>query len=77
MGVCDYVATVDWQQVIALVIVGCAVGLMLYGRLRRRKFSFERDTHCGCSTTNASASQSSIIFRARKGERPQILMKTK
>jgi len=77
MGECDYVASVDWQQAIALLIVASAVGLLVWGRLRRRRFNFARDTHCGCSTAGAAASQQSIVFRARKGERPQILMKTK
>ena len=77
MGECDYVAIVDWQQAVALLIVASAVGLLVWGRVRRRRFSFERDTHCGCSTVDAAASQQSIVFRARKGERPQILMRNK
>jgi hypothetical protein len=67
---------VDWQQTVSLIIVAGAVGALLWSRLSRRKFSFARDTHCGCSTTGQSTQQS-IVFRARKGERPQVVVKMK
>jgi hypothetical protein len=72
----SYVASMDWQQVISLVIVVTVTGLFVWSRFRPRKFSFERDTHCGCSSVQSSAPKSSIVFRARKGERPQILVKS-
>ena len=59
------------------MIVALAAGGLLWGLLRRRKFSFQRDTHCGCSTPSRSASEGSIIFHARKGERPRIIVKNK
>jgi hypothetical protein len=52
-----------------------AAALLLWGRTRRRKFSFERDTHCGCSAASETSSQNSIIYRARKGERLQVVVK--
>jgi hypothetical protein len=67
----------DWQELISLLIVGVAAGALLWGKFRRRKFNFQRDTHCGCSAPGQSAPGSSIIFHARKGERPQVLMKMK
>jgi len=67
---------VDWQQTISLVIVAVAAGALLWGRFRRRKFSFARDTHCGCSTAGQSA-QGSIVFHARKGGKSQIVLKMK
>jgi hypothetical protein len=67
----------DWQQLVSLVIVAVAASALGWSRIRRRKFSFERDTHCGCSAPNSSSPQSSIVFHARKGERPAILMKMK
>lgn len=72
-----YVAGVNWQTVVSLVIVALAGAGLLWGRLRRRKFSFARDTHCGCSTAEHAPNTSSIVFHARKGERPQIIVKTK
>ena len=67
----------DWQALVSLVIVAATAGLLLWGRFRRRKFSFQRDTHCGCSAVPSSAPQSSIVFRARKWERPEVLVKMK
>jgi hypothetical protein len=69
-----YVYRVNWQQVFSLIIVaGAAIGLV-WGWIRPRKFRFE--THCGCSTSGSSQ-QSSIVFRARKGEKPEVLVKMK
>jgi len=70
-----YVATMDWQQLVSLVLVASAAGLLLERSLRRRRFSFERDTHCGCASASGSSSRSSIVFRARKGARPEVLVK--
>jgi hypothetical protein len=67
----------DWQQIVSLVIVAMAAWLLARSRIRRRKFSFERDTHCGCSAVGDSSPESSIVFHARKGERPQVVMKMK
>jgi hypothetical protein len=65
----------DWQQLVSLAVVACAAVLLLGSRFRRRKFSFERDTHCGCAAVPASAPRNTIVFRARKGERPRVLVK--
>jgi hypothetical protein len=69
--------TMDWQQLVALVIVATAAALLVGGRLRRRKFQFGRDTHCGCSAPGAAVTKSSIVFHARKGEQPRVLVKMK
>jgi hypothetical protein len=68
---------VNWQTAVALTIVALAAAGLLWPRRRRRKFCFERDTHCGCSTPDHSAKDSSIVFHARKGERPRIIVKNK
>ena len=74
---CGYVASMDWQKAVSLAIVGMVAGLFLWARFRRRKFSFERDTHCGCSARGPVEVKSSIVFHARKGGRPEILVKMK
>jgi hypothetical protein len=74
-AVCGYVSCMDWQQLVALAIVATAAGLLVRSRFSRRKFSFERDTHCGCAATGSSAQKNSIVFRARKGQRPEVLVK--
>jgi hypothetical protein len=65
----------DWQQLIALLIVAAAAMLLMWGKFRRRKFNWERDTHCGCAAVQGVGPQSSIVFRARKGERAQVVVK--
>ena len=65
----------DWQQLVSLVVVASSSVLLVRSRFRRRKFSFERDTHCGCLAVQESSPQSSIIFRARKGARPEVVVK--
>jgi hypothetical protein len=68
----------DWQQLASLGIVGVTGSLLVLAWFRRRrlKYSFQRGTHCGCSSTKSFGNpQPSIIFHARKGERPQILVK--
>jgi hypothetical protein len=66
----------DWQQIISLAIVAAAAGMLLWSTLRRKKFSFQRDTHCGCSSgPNNNVAAPSIIFRARKGHQREIHVK--
>jgi len=68
---------VNWQTAVALMVVAVAATCLLWGLLRRRKFNFQRDTPCGCSTPSNAASGSSIVFHARKGEQPRIIIKHK
>jgi hypothetical protein len=65
----------DWQKIAALGVVATTAGFFLRAKLRRRKFSFEHDTHCGCAGTSTAGAKTSIVFSARKGERPRIIMK--
>ena len=73
----DYVGSVNWQTLVSLGIVALAVTALLWGKFRRRKFNFHRDTHCGCAAPDQSSTHQSIIFHARKGERPQVIVKKK
>ena len=65
----------DWQEAIALTIVAGTAGVFLWRRFRRRPFDFKRDTHCGCSSPAQTNPQSSIVFRARKGHRPEVIVR--
>jgi hypothetical protein len=65
----------DWQQLVSLAVVASAAVLLLESKFRRRKYSFERDTHCGCAAVQESSPQSTIVFRARRGERPRVLVR--
>jgi hypothetical protein len=70
-----YVATMDWQQFVALMIVATAAWLLAWGKFRPRRFSFGRNGHCGCAGVSPSACNSSIVFHTRKGERPRVVIK--
>jgi hypothetical protein len=74
---CGYLASMDWQQVVSLAMVAVAAGLFLLARWHRRRFSFARDTHCGCAAHGQGEEKSSIVFHARKGERPAVVVKMK
>jgi hypothetical protein len=65
----------DWQTMTALGVVAVTAGLFLRAKLRPRKFSFERDTHCGCSSADTAGAKTSIVFSARKGGRAKIIIK--
>ena len=65
----------DWQQLVSLALVASAAVLLLGRNFRRRKFSFQRDTHCGCALVSQSSPPASIVFHARKGARPEVRVK--
>lgn len=67
----------NWQTIVSLIIVALAATGLLWSKFRRRKFNFHRDTHCGCAPPDQSPTHQSIIFHARKGERPQVIIKKK
>ena len=73
----EYVWNVNWQEIVALGIVAATAGLFAWNRLRPRKFSLVKDTHCGCSSPGGSAGGNTMVFRARRGERGQIVVKMK
>jgi hypothetical protein len=64
-----------WQEAIALTIVAMTAAAFVWSRFRPRKFTFQRDTHCGCASASRDFPRQSIVFRARKGERPQITVR--
>jgi hypothetical protein len=65
---------VNWQQVAALVIVAVTAVLFIRARVRRRKGKLPCDSHCGC-VNSANLPKESVVYRARKGQRPEIIVK--
>jgi hypothetical protein len=65
----------DWQQIAALTLVAATAGLFIRAKTRRRSFSFARETHCGCGSPTGAQAKGSIVFSARKGQRPKIFVK--
>jgi MYXO-CTERM domain-containing protein len=68
---------VNWQTAVSLLIVALAAAGLLWGLRRRRKFRLHGHSPCGCALPTRDRTASSIVFRARKGERPQIIVKNK
>jgi hypothetical protein len=69
-----YVGNVDWQQAASLGIVAVAA-IWLLGRLmRRRRQPGSGAGLCGCSG-GGKGQPGSIVCRARKGERPQVVVR--
>jgi len=64
----------DWQAMTASAVVAATAAIFIHSWLRPRKFSFKRDTHCGCAS---AAPGNSVVFRARKGQRSEVIMKMK
>ncbi len=65
----------DWQQLVSLTIVAAAAGLLLWRKLRRPPGGFLHDLPCGCTAASSEPARSSIVFHARKGERPRVVVK--
>jgi hypothetical protein len=73
-----YLVGMDWQRIAALAVVAGTAGVFLARAWpRRRKFSFERQTHCGCGTAGQAGARNSVVFHARKGRRPQVIVRMK
>lgn len=63
-----------------MLIVGVTAGVFIWKQCRRRKFEFaalsSHASHCGCgSNPNSIGPKQTVQFRARKGERPVVLIK--
>lgn len=72
---CDYALHVDWQQVTALAIVAVTIALFVGVKLRtRRRAKMPCDSHCGCAGAS-NPPKETVTYRARKGERPEIIVK--
>lgn len=61
---------------VSLIIVGAAAAGLAGSHLRRRRLGFERGGVCGgCTFYSNSPQRSSIILRARKGQRREVQVK--
>jgi len=75
LGQAGMLPGMDWQETTALLIVAATVGVFAWRRFRPRKFSFKRDSHCGCSPSASNQPPSSVVFHARKGGHPRMTVK--
>jgi len=65
----------DWQQAVSLCIVATTAVLLVGGGLRRRTIGSKRGNACGCAAAGSGVRGESMVFRARKGARPEIVVK--
>lgn len=66
----------DWQQIIALLVVtGTALGMAWRWWRRHRRPSGCSIGNCGCGVGEA-ADKPRITYRVRKGQRPEVIVKS-
>lgn len=64
----------NWQQPAALGLVALTAGIFLWRRFRPHRFSFHKDTACGCVSPSGPPPPG-LIVRGRRGERPRVVLK--
>ncbi len=66
-----------WQEWVALTIVALTAAAFVWARFRPHKVHGVRRSVCSCAADSILPYQESIIFRARKGARPEIVVRMK
>lgn len=61
----------DWQQPVALGVVAATAAIFLWRRFKPRRFSFERDTACGCSAPPGQTPPG-LVIQGRRGEQATV-----
>jgi len=69
-----YYVGMAWQEIAALSIVGFTAGVFAWRLVRPRGFAKKNGFACSCAGASAR-SMPGMVFKARKGERVQILVK--
>jgi hypothetical protein len=62
------------QEFAALAIVAVTAGIFAWRLLRPRQFHSRKGSACGCPGSSSAPPTERIIFKARKGQTPQILI---
>jgi hypothetical protein len=65
---------VSWQEPVALTIV--AITALIFLWRRKARGVGKAKSNCGCGTSGVNSKQR-IIYRARKGERPEVVVKAR
>ena len=66
-----------WQETAALSIVGLTGVAFVWRALRSRRFRTAEATPCPCGNVGPANRGSAVTYRARKGERPEIIVRYK
>jgi hypothetical protein len=64
--------SVNWQQIVSLLIVGITAGMFLRAWRRQRVLKLQRHSPCGCGTPRLGDAPPRITFHARKGQRTVV-----
>jgi hypothetical protein len=64
-----------WQETTALTMVALTAAIFLWRLFRPRKYNFRPKVHCGCASASPAQRQPTILFHARKGEAPRVLIR--
>jgi hypothetical protein len=62
----------DWQQATALGIVVITAALFVASRFRKRRAG---GCGCGCAAATGRPQRGTILLRAKKGERRQVIVR--
>ena len=66
----------DWQEGLALALGALTAMLLVRRWFRLRNGRKTGKARCGCLAATATPPRGSIVYSARKGERPRILIRS-
>jgi hypothetical protein len=67
----------DWQEMTSLLVVGSTAGWMFWKKWGPRKLRFDPIGACHCGLARTAARRPSVVYHARRGERPQVVVRLK
>ncbi len=72
-----YPEPVNWQEPAALVVVVLTAGILGWRWWRRRRAALSPGgaCRCGCAASLSSPPRETLVYRARKGQRPQLIVR--
>ncbi len=69
-------APMDWQQILALLVVGVAAFLLLRRFFRPRRPGLPCGQGCGCAGSPGVAPPAPVVYRARKAGSGRIRVRS-
>lgn len=64
----------NWQTPTALAVVVLTAAAFAWPRLRPRRWTFAKDSPCGCGSSRSSRPEG-LVVSGRRGETPRITLK--
>jgi len=66
----------NWQTPIALAVVALTAAIFAWRRFRPRRFSFAKDTPCGCVSPKGGVRPPGYVIEGKRGELPRVTLKS-